>query len=210
MLATISRWLKAKARVRRARIPATAMWPRFAAAALVYIFSADKKSIKGILTSFAQCVNSLFEVLPTLTPSSSPSLSPVSSIPTRSPIVMDAITDIEYLGCWSDGHTNPNELEYYSYYYYGAPYSGPFLRALPYLLNNSYSAMTIELCRKYALEQSFPLFGLQNAGQCFAGTNLTLAKSQGPSGNCNRHCVGNAKEICGGSVRDDSNISKLN
>ena len=111
---------------------------------------------------------------------------------------MDGIKDIEYLGCWNDcGY----EEDFYPYYLYGTPEESSYLRTLPYLLNNSQSVMTIDLCRQHAVEQAFPYFALQSGGQCFAGTNLTLATSLGPSDVCNIHCHGNVKEVCGGSVR---------
>ena len=136
--------------------------------------------------------------IPTKSSNAVPSKSPLR--PTTSPIVVDGITDIEYLGCWNDC-TTPSDDENDSYYYYGVVTGDTsFYRTLPYLLNNSASVMTIDLCWQYASEQGFPYFAVQSGGQCFAGTNLTMATSQGQSDACNFPCGGNAKEICGGSV----------
>jgi len=141
---------------------------------------------------------------PSLAPSKSPGAAPSKSpsrIPSSSPIVVDGITDIEYLGCWNDCATPAgNENDNYYFYYGVLTGDDSFYRTLPYLLNNSASVMTIELCWQYASDQGFPYFAVQSGGQCFAGTNLTMATILGQSDVCNIPCGGNVNEICGGSV----------
>lgn len=63
--------------------------------------------------------------------------------------------------------------------------------------SNTDGSMTIEMCRQLATSKNYKFFGLEYAGECYAGNNIT-SSSIGPL-NCNMSCKGNSSEVCGGS-----------
>ena len=134
----------------------------------------------------------------TLIPTHSPHIHPSSSptiLPTTSPTSLGGTVGVEYIGCFADCGLGGGP---YTYYYYGTLSSTIANRALPYLVSKA-DFMTIASCKASASEQGFEYFGLQDGFQCFAGSNLTLATSQG-SGLCESLCPGASNEICGGGV----------
>lgn len=84
------------------------------------------------------------------------------------------LSDATYMGCYSDGTSRS----------ISGGYSG---------VQN----MTLEICRTLAQNGNYKYFGLEYAGECYAGNNVT--SSQIAAGNCNMACKGNTKQVCGGS-----------
>jgi WSC domain len=66
-------------------------------------------------------------------------------------------------------------------------------RALPQLLGTH---LTIEACRAAARAAGLPLAGLQNGGECWAGTSVTYGML--PETACSATCTADSREGCGG------------
>lgn len=59
---------------------------------------------------------------------------------------------------------------------------------------------SLDSCFAAALAGNFSLFGMKEGGECFLGSNMTLATALGPSTSCWYLCPGNASQICGGAA----------
>ncbi|KIV92643.1 hypothetical protein PV10_03916 [Exophiala mesophila] len=126
----------------------------------------------GARTEYCGGPNRLSVWTITSTPSSTSSaVSSPSSTPTG-----PSIDGASYLGCWSDAGGSRT-------------------------LSGSYttdSKMTLELCARTAQSANYKYFGLEYAGECFAGNSIRESASQLSSSGCNMKCKGNDTQICGG------------
>ncbi|CAN0079351.1 unnamed protein product, partial [Scytosiphon promiscuus] len=58
--------------------------------------------------------------------------------------------------------------------------------------------MTVEYCANMCAEYGSTYFGLQFAYQCFCSEGDDTPSTLGPSTNCDKNCVGDDSQICGG------------
>jgi hypothetical protein len=60
--------------------------------------------------------------------------------------------------------------------------------------------MTIEQCLDICNKQGFTMAGVEYTHECYCGNSLLVANGNGvPSGMCSYPCLGNTKQVCGGS-----------
>lgn len=78
-------------------------------------------------------------------------------------------------------------------------YQDSWDRMLPQLLQTS-GLMTPTRCAQLAKDGGYTVFGLQNAVECWAGTDIARAKSLGASAACTSGCYNAPAGDCGGTL----------
>jgi hypothetical protein len=58
--------------------------------------------------------------------------------------------------------------------------------------------MTLEVCAQFAQTKNLQYFGIEYAGECWAGNTLASAAGALPESTCDMKCKGNANQTCGG------------
>jgi hypothetical protein len=84
-----------------------------------------------------------------------------------------------YLGCFTDWQFNG--------------------RTLPTFLGRNIS-MTRQTCAQAAAAADLAYFGMSDGNQCWGGSNLAMAQSQGVSDKCTAKCAGDQSSLCGGTA----------
>lgn len=103
---------------------------------------------------------------------SSSSATTASATPTPTPSVNGA----SYIGCYSD-NTGGRTLT----------------------SSTSDKNMTLELCAQTAQTANHKYFGLEYAGECWAGDTIATTASSIAESKCSMPCKGNSAQLCGGS-----------
>ncbi|KAL2423947.1 hypothetical protein ABEF95_010356 [Exophiala dermatitidis] len=109
--------------------------------------------------------------------SSSGSSSTTSTSSSASASATPSLAGATYIGCYSDNTGGQRALS----------------------SRTTDKNMTLELCAQTAQTSNRKYFGLEYAGECWAGDTLASTASAIADTNCNMKCKGNAGEICGGS-----------
>lgn len=111
------------------------------------------------------------------------------SPPPRPPWPPSAIP-YKYIGCYKDLNAAAHRL--------------------PVVLISAQLSSTVDVdeCRRAAAAQRLLYFGVQDGEQCYGGSDLALARSQGPATSCSTPCKANAQQLCGG--RNANNIYQVN
>ncbi len=75
------------------------------------------------------------------------------------------------------------------------------LRALSDATGFSPSAMTIEECGDYCLNNGWLWFGLEYSSECYCGAALNVNSTNVVATDCSMPCSGDALQVCGGPNR---------
>ncbi|KAL6868806.1 hypothetical protein ACO1O0_000126 [Amphichorda felina] len=101
----------------------------------------------------------------------------------------DQVPGFKHHGCYSEA-------------YVGLPGSTKEARALDHLAVGGQSALTLEWCAVYCMEEKKkPLFGVEFGKQCWCGVSLNMGSTKTPAKDCSNPCSGNGKQTCGGPDR---------
>ncbi|CAK7234763.1 hypothetical protein SBRCBS47491_009059 [Sporothrix bragantina] len=95
---------------------------------------------------------------------------------TGPPVAQPRVGDYVYTGCYSEAT------------------AGRALASASYSVAN----MTQESCAAYCAQNSFTLFGVEYATQCYCGNSLGAGSTLQAASSCNMACGGSAYELCGG------------